>query len=388
MGRSRIVALSTEIGRGHPSYLDSVVRLLKENGMDPSWSTVCQESSGFSLLGWRLVALLYSLGGKGGLLTRIYNLVREETKVWTDSLPMRVLGRDLKRGLEHRGELLLVAHPLVAHVLCSVCRTWYIHGEIAAPQECAVRGVEKLFVPLEETRTGLIAQGGDAGSMVVTGLMIEPDLVAGRDEAFSRRLDRIDSGTSVTVGFFSSGAYPSGHMVKIVSGVKSVLDQHMRAVIFCGTNRRVFESLRRRVKRWGLTLAEDTDEETNDRGDWRVRLVTRMTRQEETRRACKLVPTLDAFVAASHERTNWAVGLGLPMFALFPLIGTFAAQNFRFALRQGVVCPLATVEAARDLGRIINELRGGGRLAHMARRGFGRLPVDGVEAVVSQVIAL
>lgn len=326
-------------------------------------------------------------GGKGGLATRLYNSLRSgRPRVSASSLSVRALGRDLRRGFEGLGGICLVAHPLVAGILSSVCRTWYVHGEIAAPAECAVKGAEKVFVPLKETGDKLIASGADPSSIVVTGLMIEPSLLGSRERVFSERVKRIESGRPLWIGFFTSGAYPSEHVAKIMVGAKSVVDHNMRAIIFTGTNQGVFESTKRRLARSGSRWIEDKESESGDAEDWEIRLVSRRTRQEETRRATQLLPRLDALVAASHERTNWAVGLGIPMFALFPLIGTFAAQNFEFARRQGVTCPLATLQAARNLGRVLCELRESGRLVEMARRGFGVLEVDGVQAVAAQAL--
>jgi len=382
-----LVALCTEIGRGHPSYLDSVVEVLREKGVELSCSTVFQESRGVSLLGWRSLAFLYWAGGRGGLARRVYNSLRTGQAVLRErSLLLRLLGRDLTSHLAGLRGILLVAHPFLAHLLSSVCRTWYVHGEIAAPPECAIARAERIFVPLRETRDRLVSSGANPASVVVTGLMIEPGLLERREGAFRERLERIGSGKSLTIGFFTSGAYPSEHMVSILDGARSVVEHDMRAVLFSGTKRGPFQSIRRKVRGWGIPWVEDSCDRPAESPSWQVRLVHRSTRHEETARACELVPELDAFVSASHERTNWAVGLGLPMFVLFPLIGTFASQNFEFARGQGVACPLGTVEAARNLGKIVKELRKTGQLAEMARRGYGVLEVDGVEAVAAQVL--
>jgi hypothetical protein len=91
-------------------------------------------------------------------------------------------------------------------------------------------------------------------------------------------------------------------------------------------------------------------------------------------------PNLDVLVCAAHERTNWAVGLGLPMFTLLPNIGPFAAGNYAFASEQGVCLPLeGTADAAR-LGDTIADLRRTGRLVEMARSGWGRHAITGAVA--------
>ena len=219
---SPIVIVSTDIGRGHPSYLDSVLELLGETKI-PSL-TVLESSKGLSFFAWKGISFLYLMGGRGGPLTRFYNCFRRaQSAVSTDSLTLKILGRDLKRRLENFSGICLVAHPLVARILSPICRIWYLHGEIAAPTECVVKGAERIFVPLQETADRLIAGGADSRAIVVTGLVVEPDLVKTKERAFSERIERLRRDQRLTVGFFTSGAYPREHVAKIVAGVKSVV---------------------------------------------------------------------------------------------------------------------------------------------------------------------
>ena len=367
--------------------MDSLLTVLQKRCANLSHRTVFQESKGLSFLSWKLVAGLYLLGGRGGISTRLYNWLRQsQTEISADSAIIKILGRDLKRTYQDFKGICLVEHPLVARILGNVCRTWYIHGEIAAPPECAISGIEKIFVPLEETKDKLISFGADPETIVVTGLMIEPGLVDSAEESFQARLKRIESSQPLTVGFFTSGAYPKEHIKKILWGAKSVIDQKMRAIIFTGTRPKKFEWFKKEMKRWRFKVREDKEGEQisvpsgnlDEDKNANVWLVTRKTRQADTQRAVELLPKIDVFVAASHERTNWAVGLGLPMFVLFPLIGTFASLNFEFAQRQKVTYPLDSLEKAKTLGKIISELRENGQLTQMALNGFGLHRINGV----------
>jgi hypothetical protein len=383
----RLVALYSDIGRGHPSYLDSLVHLLKDKCPNLLCRSVFQESKGLSLLSWKFVRWLYSISGKGGLHTRFYNFIRKRSqKGGEDSSMTRILGRDLMRAYENFPGICLVDHPIIAKSLADVCRVWYVHGEIAAPAESAVRGMEKILVPLQETKERLIAHGAEEEAIVVCGLMIEPPLVVGAEEAFQNRLKRIESDQPLTIGFFTSGAYPKEHMEKIIAGARSVIEKKMRATIFCGTNRDKLEWLKDNIKDMNIRTVEDTEESSYQDGEFDLMLVGKKTRQEDTHRAVELIPGLDAFVAASHERTNWAVGLGLPMFVLFPLIGTFASQNFEFAQRQRVMSPVKSVGEARKLGGLLAELRQNSQLLQMAKNGFGMHNVRGIEVAVSQFV--
>jgi hypothetical protein len=190
-------------------------------------------------------------------------------------------------------------------------------------------------------------------------------------------LKRIESNEPLTVGFFTSGAYPKEHMKKILWGAKSVIDQKMRAIIFAGTRINKFEWLKKQMKNWGVEVTEDRGEGSEKEATGDVLLVSRKTRQADTQRAVELLPRIDVFVSASHERTNWAVGLGLPMFVLFPLIGTFASLNFEFAQRQKTAYPLDSLEKAKNLGEIITEFGQTGQLTQMAQNGFGVHKING-----------
>ena len=382
-----IIAIYTNIGRGHPNYLDNLLSVLQKRGENLSSQTVFQKSKGLSLLSWKLVAGLYVLGGKGGITTKLYNRLRQrQTEPSGDSILIKLLGRDLKGAYHDFKGICLVEHPIVARILADVCRTWYIHGEIAAPPECAIKGIEKIFVPLEETKDRLVSFGVDPNAIVVTELMIEPGLVESAEKSFEDRLKRIESNEHLTVGFFTSGAYPKEHMKKILWGARSVIDQKMRAIIFAGTRPKKFEWFKKQMKNWGVEIVVDRGEGSEKEASGNVLLVTRKTRQADTQRAVELLPQIDVFVSASHERTNWAVGLGIPMFVLFPLIGTFASLNFEFAQRQKTAYPLDSLEKAKDLGKTIIELRQNGQLTQMAQNGFGVHKINGVHEATSPLL--
>ncbi|MGB8658203.1 MAG: hypothetical protein WCE90_10540 [Candidatus Zixiibacteriota bacterium] len=379
----RVAALCSDIGRGHPSYLDSVISVLKRTYPDLIYRTVFEEGRGVSLLSWKFLSWLYSISGKGGLQTRFYHLIRKRSETnLADSQLTKILGRDLRRLYRGFPGICLVDHPIVARALAGVCRVWYVHGEIAAPAECAATGAEKTFVPLQGTKEKLISCGADEESIVVCGLMIEPGLADSAETSFEQRLERIRSDQPLTIGFFTSGAYPKEHMEKIVEGARSVIEKRMKAIIFCGTNPQKLEWVKGKARDWRAKLAVDTEGESHENQEFDLMLVTRKTRQEDTQRAIELVPRLDAFVAASHERINWAVGLGLPMFVLFPLIGTFASQNLEFAQKQKVVYPLDSTEKTKDLGAILSELRQSGQILQMAQNGFGVHKIDGIDTAV------
>ncbi len=160
----QIVTISTEIGRGHPSYLDSVIEALLHKKKNPGllYADVFQQSTGISRLSWKTIRLLYLFGGRGNFLVKFYNQLRNIAAARSGkSLILTLLGRDLTKLLRDFKGICLVAHPLLARILAENCSVWYIHGEIAAPSECALSNVKKIFVPLKETRDKLVSLGAD-----------------------------------------------------------------------------------------------------------------------------------------------------------------------------------------------------------------------------------
>jgi hypothetical protein len=73
------------------------------------------------------------------------------------------------------------------------------------------------------------------------------------------------------------------------------------------------------------------------------------------------------------------------MFALLPHIGPFARENFEFATAQGVCLSLTSSADAAALGSTLDALRRCGRLAEMARNGWGKHAIHGA-AVAARVL--
>ncbi len=369
----RLIAISSEIGRGHPSYLDSVLLAfsrLPESGQEIlSQVTLDQVCSGTSKYAWNLARSLYHAGAQGGIRTGIYNRLRKSGK--PSPLQLAVLGSSLRKRLAGFTGICLVEHPLVAHILAPVCRVAYLHAEIAAPPVAAVPDAWRTFAPLESTASGLQALGVKRSALSVTGLVIEPELVRLAESAFKARLRRLNSDTPLAIGFFTSGAYPRPHVRLIVDGVRSCLDVGHRVIVFAGTDPKESGRLHRRLPASARSL----------------QVIVFDSRRQETTVTAETFPQLDVMVAAAHERTIWAVGLGLPMFVLLPHIGPFAPLNCRFAEEQGVCLPVTAVPDAERLGLTVSGLRRAGRLRQMAESGFGRHPTDGAEAAARALLA-
>jgi hypothetical protein len=373
---SPLVAVCSEIGRGHPAYLNSVLRSLAAlPRFKPemlSYVPCTRLERGIPGLAWRAVRQGYRLGAQGGVLTWLYNHLRTPG-ARPSSLHLSLLGSDLRRELDGYDGICLVDHPLLAHILSRTCRVAYLHAEIAAPAFAAVPDAWQTFVPLQATSLKLQAAGVRPEALAVTGLVIEPELVDRAESAFQTRIERLRSSRPLTVGFFVSGAYPHPHVSRILAATASVVTAGHQALLFWGTGWLRAARIRGILDKFGVP-------------EERARLVWANSLQAETARTVELFPQLDLMVAAAHERTSWAVGLGLPMFALLPNIGPFAPGNYAFAVEQGVCLPIGDIEDARRLGSTLGELRDSGRLLEMARSGYGRYPVDGAAKTVESLV--
>jgi hypothetical protein len=387
-----VIALSTEIGRGHPSYLDSVWQVLQRRLRPHALrrTTVFETSQGRALAGWRALRGVYGRGAASRLTISLYNLVRGiPAGSASSSRVLRVLGRDLRTAFHGFPGICIVEHQMTARILSDVCRTWYVHAEVSAPAECMFPGPERVFVPIETTEQRFVDCGLEPSRIIRTGLVIEPDLVAGAHDVFQQRIEHLASGRALRVAFFTSGAYPAPHIRKIMLGVRSVLKQRMQAVVFCGTNPKFLYAMMKQVDNWRAESDVDSDpgRQSSVPPKSALTIVYRSDRRADTASAAQYLPAIDVFVAPAHERINWALGLGLPLAALFPMIGNNAQANYDFGLSRNVTFPLTTDQDARRLGPTLGQLRRDGALATMAKSGFGQFPIDGAERIAQEVVS-
>jgi hypothetical protein len=376
IGSSPLVAVCSEIGRGHPAYLDSVLLALARLSPERpaiAYLTVPQLCTGTSGLSWKMARTGYRLGAQGGAATWLYNRLRSPDAK-PSGLQLSLLGASLRRVFADYKGICIVDHPLLAQILATVCRVAYLHCEIAAPGLSAVPDAWRTFVPLESTRQKLLAVGCQPSAVCVTGLVVEPELVDVAEAAFQARMARLASNQPLTIGFFASGAEPRPHSSSILAGATSVTRAGHKAILSWGTGMLQAAKVQLALRRQGAP------EES-------CRVIWARSRQASTTAVAGVFPDLDLMVCAAHERTNWAVGLGLPMFALLPHIGPFARENSAFASEQGVCLPLTDTAAAAGLEDTIAGLRKSGRLTEMARNGWGRHAITGAETTARELLA-
>jgi hypothetical protein len=379
----RIRLLSSGIGRGHPFYLrglqESLQKELREGspgsrgpratppgggpadgtaGVVLEARTVFEVASGVSRVAWQAVAGAYRLAGRGGPLHHLYARGRGQAGSPASRRLLGLLGRDLRRWAAGEGPL-VVDHPVLARAFEARDETWYMHGELEVPDEAIVGSAYRVFVPTEEAARSYARTGFPAERILVTGLCVEAGLVEQAETAFEARRERLSASGPLTLAFFSSGAEPPAHVRALVAAARAAVRGGHRCLVFALDRGRLHRAfVRARIPAGSAELVPFGDLEDLDRAT-----AIRFAR-------------FDVVVSPPHERSNWALGLGLPFLLVGPDIGPFAPRNRALLLRSGVATEIDSVDGASAVSDRLAELRRTGTLVQMSARGFGR-PRDG-----------
>lgn len=297
----------------------------------------------------------YVAAGRGGAAAALWQGVRRSSDYNRPSLGLAVLGHDLRRWAGSHG-LIVVDHPAVAGALGSRADVWYMHGEMVAPPESIVRSAARVFVPLPETAEEFARGGVARDRLVVTGVCIEPELVTGAGQAAAARRVRIAGAGPLTFAFFSSGAEPAAHVKALALGACALAREGKhRAIVFARRGGRLERAVRREA----------------GRTDAAPRVETFDSRQELDARTARELPDVDVVVSPPHERSNWAVALGLPFLLVGPDLGPFAPRNRALLKARGVAQEAPPGLEAVALPARVARLRADGTLLRMAERGTG-----------------
>lgn len=389
MQKNRLNFLYTNIGRGHPFYLDGIVELLKERDrFELSISDVFESSSDISNLSWQLAKSFYKIGSADSIVGRMYNKLRNTSNFNRQSLVMRIMGRDIEKKYADDSAPLIVAHPVLVGLLSGRKNLLFQHGELAVPKQAVVTGAEYIFVPTDEAAEAFIKSGYPSSSVIVTGLCIEPCLVKQAEEAFKNRLSRIDSSDFLTGGFFSSGAEPKPHIEKLVLAAVSAVKQGHKAILFAKKDGKLAREIKREFGRKNLNFVTVKDSSINIEFENKSSSILCLyaNRKTETESTCKYFEELDFFVAPSHERTIWAMGLGLPLFILEPAIGPFSPLNREILMDSGVAKSLNSTKDSNRFGNHLTELKKSRKLLQMSESGWGKQQITGFQTIVDFLV--
>jgi len=352
--------LCAGIGRGHPHYLDGLqvaLRSMLPSGFRLESLTVAEASHPLGRVVWQGIEFLYRRGSSPGPWSGIYGRLRRNNDYNLETLPIRMLRRTLPREFV-RGDSspIVVSHPVLAASLRPHPRVYYQHGEAVTPAEAVVTGACRVFVPTAEAGQPFTAAGYDDSQVIVTGLCIEPSLAAMGEACFARRCERLRQPDELVGAFFSSGAEPALHIRTIGEAVQSAVSSGGRAMVFAPRDGRLHAVAR--------DLARNLESRCSDR----LSPIAYDSHAELDRLTAERFEQFDYFVAPPHERSLWALGLGLPMFLVGPDIGPFAPLNRDLLLKRGVALP---IEKAGNFGETAKQLRARGEMERMAQRGVG-----------------
>jgi hypothetical protein len=347
---------------------------------------VFEISHGLPQLAWRGARWMYHHGASSNALRMVYERIRKANDYNRPTAILKLMGRDIRRRYQYDAEPLVVSHPILVGILSGRAGLIYQHGELVAPRESLVKGAETVIVPTENTAQEFVSTGYRKEQLLISGLCVEPSLVKQAPDACQSRIARIASSESLTGAFFSSGAEPISHVRKIIVGAESAVEHGGRAVVFAQRRKRLAQGIVdhfQRSRREPLHLDSSVFIPAELPS---VTLVEFDSRREEEILTARLFASFDYFAAPSHERSNWALGLGLPMFILGPSIGPFAPMNCRLLLEAGVASLLADEQEAASLGSTLQNLRDDGILAQMARRGWSHQPIHGFERIADHLV--
>ena len=326
-------------------------------------------SSWVPRMGWILAQTLYKKASSRGGNNALYTRLRQSNNYNNPGMALRVMGYDIRRKFIQDETPLLVAHPTLVGILKGKPNLIYQHGELVAPNEALLTGDHYTLVPTQNVANRFIQAGSPSNRVIVTGLCIEPTLLPEAELMYERRLQRIKESPSLCGAFFSSGAEPIPHIKKLLILASSHAVQGGHSIIFA---------------KKGGKLEEQTSSlltSLPSKASERIELHPFTTRQEINALITQHFASFDFFVAPSHERTNWALGLGLPILVLDPPIGTFSPLNRELLLTRHVAKTLSTQEDAAAFGKACHSQAIRNELTAMAKNGWGKEKITGFETI-------
>ncbi len=236
-------------------------------------------------------------------------------------------------------------------------------------------------MPLVETADVFVAAGIPKERVFVSGLCIEPALAERAEAAYGKRLERLAGAEPLCGAYFSSGAEPRRHVEMITTAALSTVSQGDRAILFARRAGRLAEAVKRTFDevRQGLDIVVDPLDIPARMHDAALCLYD--DRRELNEFTARLFDRFDYYVAPSHERTCWALGLGLPTFIVEPPIGSFAPLNRDYLLEQQVARSVSDMEVAARFGPELRRARESGGLTAMAQACWGRYEIRGFDNI-------
>ena len=364
--KAKILFIYTEIGRGHPSYIDGIIFCLERDYPElPFYKTnVFTITKGLSNIAWRFIRFLYRWGSQGGMVSFFYTRLRRILGAnQSGSFLAGLLGMDIKRFSKSYTGKIVVGHPLLARILAGQNDVLYQHGELVVPSEAIVRNCD-IFVPTESSAEKFKESGIENNRIVVTAQCLEPELIAKIRESFDQRIKRLSGRGTVTAALFTTGAYPADHLRQLYIAARAFSESGNRVYFFTGQDLNRHRLIVKHFRNLGINYGTRID------GNANLKVIGSQSRYEENLMVAKVFDRFDFFVAAAHERINWSIGAGLPQLILRPHIGSFAPLNAELAVNQGSAVEVEYLNTPAELLKLVEKMKNSGRLSKMAHNGY------------------
>lgn len=387
--KDHINILYTNIGRGHPFYLDGITEaLIKKQSIEliSNKVDVFKLSKGKSLLAWKSAQFMYQKGSSTGLVSWLYKKIRTGRSYSGNSRLEYYLGHDIRKHYKNKSNPLLVAHPLLVGILKENNEIIYQHGELVAPEESLVVGADYILVPTDQVAEKFIRIGYSKSRVIVTGLCIEPAIERVSHDAFQARTIRLINNPQLTGAFFSSGAEPAKHIQLLSLAAASAVKAGGRVIVFAKNGGKLESRAKKILHKSSIKfqLISSADSIPHDIPE--ALIVTFQSRREENIMTAQLFPLFDYFVAPAHERSNWAVGLGLPQFIVNPSIGPYVPLNNEFLMKMGVSVEINQNIDANLFGTMLESHQKSGKLLIMSQNGWGKYNINGFLTIADFLI--
>ncbi len=388
----QIEFLYSDLERCRSVFVDGILETLLRNrqiSLVRNESDVDQHTEGMSRVSWRLLRRVYRNRLEPDMLTRVSRRVWLRRGWSPRGRLLRLLRRDLRNVYLGHDRPLVVDHAVLPLLIRAGGGIVYNHGEMGFGRENAATAADVVLVPTSGVADRYIAAGVDKERIIVTGLCIEPALIAQAMTAFEQRLTRIEDGGVITGGIFVDETEPSHQVREVTESVVSVCRQGGgRLFVFCQSSgylsRRLAAELTRQGLPWGyVDSAQGIGAELHP-----VTLVQTENRRQERGLVARLFADLDYVVAPPREKLLWAVGLGLPLIWLRKGFTEAELDSEQLGNSLGVARSIHVGRGKTMLGPLVNMLQDSGELAKMARVGWGKYPLDGFEAVAKILVNL
>lgn len=368
------------IGGGHPYYGLVLAHELRRKGIEPRWISARKIASDtLAKYYWRAVYTAYRFGGMGGILTEVYERSREDSKRRNPALAHAQ--EDLARYLNQYDGVNIATHAHTAVKTRSPLVL--IQGDLHGGKDYAIPEADYIAVPTDISKSELLAQGIPEDKIRVVGYFVDKTI---KDETIvQKRLEQLRSG-NIHVGIFFTGALPREHVrltrkTLLPNLAPLMRKKQVKVSLYTFTSKPLADAFLEQGRQLGLKGIKHSDDAAD--GNWDMQVLYDYPATKATERLLSVVGDSDnpvsMVVTMPGERFPWSVGV--PIFPFVPINKTNAGGNTEWAIKNGIMPPIAETSHIDELiaNRKLTDLE----VRLLRAQEF--LPTDGAENTVNIV---